>query len=444
MSVKTKKAAFSFLIIANLAIIIFFWGCYSGPWFSMGRGDPYIALGRLAGLLAVFLVLLQLLFMSRVRFMESAFGLDKLSLLHHYNGEIFTIFVIAHPVFLTVGYALNDRLTFFSQLWDLVLHYEDVSSAAIGLVLLVFIAAYSVIFVFRHWNYEWWYRTHLLAYLAVLLAFGHQTGLGGDFVGHPFFSGYWILLYAAVFAGLLLYRFMRPVWYFYKYGFYVKEVKPESENVTSVYIGGKNLDKFKVLAGQFMIFRFLGKGWWQQAHPFSLSMYPGQDLLRISVKNVGDYTSHIKNLKPGTKVLIDGPYGIFTRKVLSGEKILFIAGGIGITPIRSLIEQFGKEGKNMVLLYANRTEQDITFKRELRDLTQQYRLAVNHILSRQQDWAGEKGRIDEEKIKKLAPDFLQREVYLCGPLPMTKDVVKILIDLGMNRSKIHFENFSLQ
>jgi ferredoxin-NADP reductase len=131
----------------------------------------------------------------------------------------------------------------------------------------------------------------------------------------------------------------------------------------------------------------------------------------------------------GTKVFLEGPFGRFTPAVAKTNKYLFIAGGIGITPIRAMIEMLAREHADMLLLYGNRTEQEIAFKDELSQLIPN----THNIIA---------GRIDEEKIKQLAPDFASRDIYLCGPPPMMNSIITILKNLGVPRSHLHYEKFA--
>jgi ferredoxin-NADP reductase len=275
------------------------------------------------------------------------------------------------------------------------------------------------------------------------LAFNHQISIGGDFLNNAHFSAYWYLLYVFTVGNILFFRFLTPIWQYNKYDFTVDKIISETHNVTSVYITGRQLSQFKVLPGQFMIFRFLSSGFWWQAHPFSLSGRPDGEHLRISVKNSGDFTATIPSLKQGTKVLIDGPYGIFTERSAKRNKFLLIAGGIGITPIRILAQQLLEHGKDAVLIYGNRTQGDIVFKRELDEMAAKYHFPIFHVLSQQPDFTGEKGHIDKEKIHRLVPDISGREVFLCGPEGMMKNVVADLKTLKVADSAIHFEQFSL-
>jgi ferredoxin-NADP reductase len=120
-----------------------------------------------------------------------------------------------------------------------------------------------------------------------------------------------------------------------------------------------------------------------------------------------------------------------------------IAGGIGITPIRSLMEEMLSKGKDVVLVYANRNQQVTVFAEELESLRQKYNARIIQVMSDQADFPGEKGKLDKEKIQRLVPDFLSREIYLCGPPPMMESIIGQLKELSFPHSLIHYEKFSL-
>ena len=284
-----------------------------------------------------------------------------------------------------------------------------------------------------------------MLYVAIGLAFLHQVSSGSDFTDHAAFRYYWYALYAFVIVNLLGYRFVRPALAFFRHRFTVTRVVPEPGDVTSVYIGGRNLERFAIEAGQFMIVRFLAKGYRWEAHPFSMSCFPDGRQLRLSIKRLGDFTRRIPELKPGTSVLIDGPHGVFTARQCAADKVLLIAGGIGITPVRSLAEELVGAGRDVVLVYGNRNGQTVVFKDELDELVARAggRLRVHYVMSDDPGWPGEKGRIDRDRLARLVPDIAGREVYFCGPPVMRKGIRAALASLGVAASRIHDERFAL-
>lgn len=443
MAQALKKALFYTLLLLNLAIIIAFWWSSSAVLFKQGLANSMIALGRIAGLLLVYSILLQVLFIGRVRWLEHVFGLDKLARIHHTTGFSIISLVILHPLLLSIGYSINAKTGFITQLLQFQ-GFKYVLLADIAAILFIIIIIVSIFIVWKKLKYETWYYTHLFIYAAILLAFFHQIINGGDFIANKLFVIYWYALYAFVLLNLLFFRFFRPLYKYSKHRFSVEKVEQETDNSTSIYIYGNDLEDFHIRPGQFMIFRFLNKKFIWQTHPFSLSGldYEHKKYLRITVKASGDYTKELQNIRTGTRVLIDGPYGIFTEKLATKHKFLFIAGGVGITPIRALIEHLGMKGRDMILLYANRTKKDIIFSRELDKLSEKYELKVHHVLS-DEKWVGEKGFVDKEKIMRLVKDYKERDIYICGPPPMMDKLIKQLKEMGVKSKHIHYEKFSL-
>jgi predicted ferric reductase len=442
-NMKKQTLWLSFLLV-NLFIIGGFWFSISQTTLFSSTDAIFIALGSLTGLLAAYFILIQFFFVGRNPWIEGTFGLDTLTRIHQKAGKLGIFLLLLHPIFLTIGYAHMGNVSFWKQYVDLVFRSgDDITQAAIGLLLFVVVVITSITFARKHVRYETWYFVHLTAYLAVMFSFGHQMEFGTTINANTLFYGYWLALYIAVFGSHVLYRFIRPFSTYQRHRFVVNRVVPENYNCFSIYIGGQNIDKFTIAAGQFMILRFLQKEFWWQAHPFSLSYAPGKNEIRITMKSVGDFTTELpKLLKPGTPVLIDGPYGVFTAQKIVKNKILFIAGGIGITPIRSLMESLLQSGKEMVLVYGNRKEQDIVFGAELQNIVGNTHAKIINVLSDDQAFAGEKGIVDLERIKRLVPDAVDRDVFVCGPPPMMNGVVSALQKLGVPASRIHFEKFA--
>jgi len=236
-----------------------------------------------------------------------------------------------------------------------------------------------------------------------------------------------------------VFRAGRPIYRFARHRFRIDKIVSESDDVLSVYLTGRHLDRFTFRPGQYANVAFLSKGLWAP-HPFSFSAAPNGRFLRLSIKAVGDFTRRIHELRPGAFVLIEGPLGAFTAMRSTSEKYLMVAGGIGITPIRALIESLVDAHRDVVLLYAVKTAKDLVFASELRALTAHCHL----ILSRRAGPADgyELGRVDRPMLERLVPDVRDRDVFVCGPLPMMKVVIEALSALDVRGSRIHYERFA--
>ncbi len=430
------------LLVLDFCILLNFWWVNSGPLLiGSGLSGQFLAIGRLAGLLAANLILLQLILIGRVKWVETVFGLDKLSRLHRWNGHIILGLILIHPVLIVLSHSYINGVGFFAQFWDMLWHWEDISKAFLGYLTLLFTIGLSITIVRRRLKYETWWYVHFLNYAAILLIFGHQLQFSAE-AFDPKFRIFWWFLYIFAFANLIWFRLVMMLYKTKKFDFTISRVE-DLGIATSIYMKGKNMDQFKMKAGQFMFYAFYQKGFAGQKHPFSFSMMPKNDEIRFTAKKIGDFTNMLPELKVGEKVVIDGPHGTFTEDVISREKLLFIAGGSGITPIRAMLESLGDKHKNKILLYANKTRADIMLGGELEELSKKYGFKIINILADEEASGYEHGRLDQTMIQRLVADVASREVFLCGPPPMTIALRSALRELGVPKHFIHFERFAL-
>lgn len=436
-----KFYAYLFFLL-QLSIILFFWFRTAGNELNHGSASILITLGRLAGLLAVLFILLQVILRARITPLERVFGYETLNYWHKKNGYLAFFFFLLHPVFITIGYAQASQKSYPAQFLLFIQTFEGVLLAFLGWLILITVIITSVYIVRIKMRYESWYFMHLATYIAILLAFFHQILTGSDLQANSWFRFYWLTLYTLVIGSLLYWRFYLMVYLYSKHRFYVKKVVKETGDTVSIYIKGNNIKDYKFEPGQFTFLRFLTKDLGLESHPFSFSTVPGNDYLRFTVKSAGDFTQKIKKIKPKTAVVIDQPHGAFTERFMIKTKVVFFAGGVGITPIRSLIEGINAR-KKTVLFYANKTSKDIIFKKELDQLSLKYKFPIYHIISREEGYKGIKGRINLELIKKYITNFQNYEIYLCGPISMAKSLSADLQSAGVPKKQIHFEEFAL-
>jgi predicted ferric reductase len=222
-------------------------------------------------------------------------------------------------------------------------------------------------------------------YAAVGLASLHQLN-GAELTSQRWLAWYWVALYALAIGCVAVFRAGRPILGFARHRFRIDTIVRESHDVFSVYLTGRRLDRFTFRSGQYANVAFLSKGLWAP-HPFSFSAAPNGQFVRVSVKAVGDFTRRIHELTPGTVALTEGPLGTFTVSTSRRDKYLMVAGGIGITPIRALIESLVGAQRDIVLLYAVKTAKDLVFASELRRLTAH----CHFILSQSDDVSVGKG-----------------------------------------------------
>lgn len=428
------------LLIGNLCGIIFIWFNNSSYYIkNPAYGNIWIALGRLTGLLGAYIILIQLMLVGRTRWIEESFGFDKMNKVHRWMGYSILLFLVGHPVLLILGYSRANEAGYISQLADFLANWHGVLNAFFALLLFMFVVLFSVAIIRRKFRYETWYFVHLATYVAIVLAFNHQVNSGDLARGSAYYYWYALTFFAG--GSILLYRFIRPLFLFARHRFTVEKVVQETPDVWSLYITGRNLQSFKFKAGQYCNLTILSCKMWY-THPFSFSSAYNSKYIRFSIKSLGDYTSEIKSLVPGTKIILDGPYGVFISTRAIRPKLLCIAGGIGITPIRAMLEELSVNGTNTVLLYGSRSRKDIVFFDELEQMASNSKnIRIRHILGIPEE-NYDSGNIDKEKIVRLVPDFFEREVFICGPPSMMKAVLNNLHDLGIPSGNIHFEKFS--
>jgi predicted ferric reductase len=427
------------LAVGNGLLIVGMWIRHGGLSGLTSPGTLLIAGGQLTALLGTYLALIGLVLMSRSPWLDRLFGLPRLANWHRWVGFGCVWLLVAHTVLTTAGFALTTGSDVLAETWSLLTTYPYVLMATVGLVMLVAVGITSVRIARRRLTYETWYYVHLYAYLGMALGFGHQLVVGTDFLSDPLAEAYWIGLYLVTVVAILVFRIGQPVQLFLRHRLRVANVVAEGPGVVSVYVTGRRLDRLAAQAGQFFLWRFLaGDGWWR-AHPFSLSAAPNNEYLRLTVKASGDGTSVIQQLPMGTRVFVEGPYGAFTADQRTKPRVLLIAGGIGITPLRALLENMPAPRGAITLIYRASRWEDVVFRDELEVLMKSRGARVHYLIGRRSDLR--RDPLDAPHLRHVVPDVAEREVYVCGPLGMIRRVRRSLHQLHVPASNIHEEHF---
>lgn len=425
-------------------------GAWATDLFVLGNGLTDLAapgglltgLGRLAGLYGALALVLQFVLIARLPWLESRLGMDRLTAWHRWSGFWVVWLVVAHVVFITLGYSAQDNSPVVSELDTLVFHTEDVGKATIAIVLLITLGITSARAVRRRIRYETWHFVHLFGYGAIVLAFFHQVSTGQDFTGSPIGRAYWWTLYGAALTAVVVARVGIPVLRNLRHRLRVVSVVRESGDVVTVWIGGRHLDRLPARAGQFFLWRFLTRDRWWEAHPYSLSAMPDGKHLRITVKALGDGSAWLQRIPPGTRVLAEGPYGAFTSDKRTRRQVLLIAGGVGVTPIRALLEEFGWARHDIVVIYRANRKQDAVLANELHQLAR-WCGARLHVVLGPPTAVGRYGpMMGPHHIAAMVPDVRRRDVFVCGPPGMTDAVKGTLVQLGVPENQLHSERFA--
>jgi predicted ferric reductase len=421
----------------NVMVIVALW------WHGGGIGDVQdgasllTSLGRLTGLLGAYTSLVALLLLARIPLLDRAAGFGRLAAWHRWAGHATLWLLLAHTVLITLGYAGAERVSVWTQTGWLIERFPGLITAFAGMALLVVVAVGSIVIVRRRLRYETWYFVHLYAYLAIVLAFSHQLATGTDLVGDALARGYWYTLYGVTLGALAVFRLGVPAWRVLRHRLRVERVVPVAPGVVSVEVSGRSLDALRARPGQFFTWRFLTRDRWFQAHPFSLSAAPDGRALRITVKDVGDFTAGLGTLHPGTRVVVEGPFGAFTSAARRHERVALIAGGVGITPIRALLEDMPGGPGDIAVVYRALHADDVILRDELDELARRRGLELHYVVGDHRDG----DPLSVERMRGLVPDIAARDVYVCGPPEMVAATRASLRAAGVRR--IVTERFAL-
>ena len=428
-----------------LLLVTFWWVEDRGVQDLSAWASGLVSAGRLTGLVASVLLLAQVLLMARLPPLEKAFGQDRLAQVHRLVGFTSFNLMLAHVVLITWGYAAGKVLATPGMLWNLVIDYPGMLLGAAGTVCLVLVVVTSVRLARRRLRYESWHLLHLYAYLGVGLALPHQLWTGQQFVDSPVKTVFWWTSWALAATTVLLWRVGLPVWHNLRHRLRVTRVVPEAPGIWSVYLTGHHLDRLRVEAGQFFSWRFLHGPCWSRANPYSLSAAPDGRSLRVTVQTVGDGSTALSSLRPGTRALVEGPFGRLSPRARTRRRVALIGAGVGLTPLRALAEGLDYAPGDAILIERFTTHP--LFARELDVLSQERGLQLLRLPGRRRSsdsWLGDGiGSTDDlTALRFWIPDVAERDVYLCGPAAWTALVERTLRSAGVAADHIHIETFA--
>lgn len=427
-----------FLLATGVVLVLATWWIGSPSPMSSTPASAATSLGELSGMIGAFLVCAQVLLIARVPWFEQAVGMDRLVSWHRTLGSTVMFLIFSHVLLMVLGVQFLTASSPWASTWDVLTSYPDMLTALVGTFLFLSIGISSARVPRGRLSYEVWYWLHFTAYAAIFLTFFHELSAGVHFVNNPLNRAVWIMLYLATASAVLTWRFILPAAGAWRHRLRVYQVVNEGRGINSIWLTGVHLEDLDIHAGQFMMFRFVAAGHMLTAHPFSLSSLPSAGLMRITVGELGDHSTRMRQLKPGTLVIAEGPFGHFTPESSNRDKVLLIAGGAGIGPIRTLAESLVQEGRNVVLLYRSSSHNRLALEPELRAI----RPMVIHTLVGSRAELGH-DPLSPRALKNLVQDISQREVYICGPDGMGITAETSLAALGLKKRLIHREILSM-
>lgn len=424
--------------------------------------DISVALGRLFGIFAQLLLLFQVLLVARIPWIEQSFGFDRMNAVHRWNGFFVLLFLFSHPLLLAYGHGATYDLGIWAMLVEFATNWENVIGGVFAICIYAIIGFTSWHIVRYRAKYEWWYGVHFLTYLALFMGFGHQSTFT-TFASSNAAAFFWFVCMFGTVGLFLAYRWVYPLYLSYKHRFVVERVVQETPDTTSIYITGRRMSEFIFDAGQYTSWRFhFGPLFWPWAqsqlktgfffpHPFSFSQTYNGHTIRLTAKALGDFTKQLPLLYPGVRVTLTRPLGrfILPRRDMAllaqegtaahARKLLLIAGGIGITPVRCIAEAAHGMGIESTLLYGAKTRADFALLNECKKFAAKVACFVSNEIVAEQGFYN--GQIDTPALLRECPDVRERDVYVCGPTGMMMSIVTQLETLGVPKSQIHYERF---
>lgn len=417
------------------------------------NGSIYM-ITMMLGAFAYTWLMAELILSARAKFIERCFGMDKLYRFHGWMALVSVLLVFTHKIILEnemgdtdVGFIGNLAFVFFLIICIMALVF----------MANIIVAKVKPLAIFKRKLQKAWFAKyesqvllHNLAVVALVILLVHVMLTYS--ARQSILVTLTYVIYFAIAFGFYLYHKVFKRGLLNKNLYTVKELTQESENMWTLTLAPKKGDTFKYLPGQFGFFRIIGKDIQAEEHPFSISSDPSvTGFLGITIKELGDYTSTIKNVKVGDKVLVDAPYGKFSYLNYPHEKgVVLIAGGVGITPILSMIRHMNAVDKNqdVTLIWGLNTQDDFICMDELKEIQQSMKnFRLVPVMFRDDTWEGEKGVIDKDKILSIMQknnlNLNEKGYYVCGPEVMLQNVLKSLREFKIPKKYVHFEKFSL-
>ncbi len=401
-------------------------------------------LGIFVGLIATDLILVMLVLAARIPVVDRAVGHDRAITVHRAMGKPALYLLLAHAALLLIGYGASQGINPVAEIgW--MLSVPDMPLAFFALGGIVTVVVTSAFSVRRRFSYEGWHLIHLLSYLAVLAAIPHQLSVGGILAGSTFARAYWVSLYILAFGAVIIYRFVEPGVASLRHRVSVDHVETLTPGITSIHLRGHNLNGLGAAGGQYFVWRFwTAKTWWH-AHPISLSAGPTSNSARITVRNLGEGSRDISRLPRGTRVSIEGPYGIFTERGRTSPNLAIAAAGIGVTPVLAMLQQAHIAPGEATLVLRGSTKGDTALWDETIKTARQKGATVFTMIGPRSQlgpgWISESDARRGVTLASVFPSLASSDLYICGPAAWIDSLVRDAVASGLAPHQIHTERF---
>jgi len=419
-----------------LGVITAVWAL-NGGWTSIKGGLPHAwrTAASLSGMWTSAAGMVGLILAARVTWMERAIGLDRVLNWHRIAGDTMGVLLGIHVV-TSVKAEMTLRGGLWSTIRDLTGRAPYMALTTIGAILVGVVVVTSLKSIRQKLAYETWYFVHLLAYLGLAMSFSHQITLGSLLANTTVVRWVWVMLSAFVFLFAIMGRWV-GVYDSVRHPLVVQEVRRETKDTVSILIGGRNIERYFGEAGQFVSLRMLTPGQWWKTNPYSLSNAPTTRGMRITIKDRGDASGAVRQLRVGDRVAVEGPYGTMTPGVFHGFQPLFIAGGVGVTPVCAMLQALPADSRPIVLLRGAHTK-DIPHYDEICKLAEARGGQVMTVLGRTA-MLKTKDPFAGNILRKAVPTLDKCMAFVCGPTALTFAARKGLREAGLPADRIHLE-----
>lgn len=425
-----KNKLGNYAIIALVILNVLVWLVF--PPLDDGRPNfvrQYV--GEVIGSANIILMACSLFLSTRPKWAEPFFGgLDKMYVTHRRTSTTAFLLIFVHVLTVPIT-TTNLRLGNYLAMIAF--------AGIVSIVLITLAPRIPFLSVLSGGTYEGWKNLKRFIGIFFIIAFIHALTIPSPL--HALVAISWVQIFFVIGAVSYLYTelFGR---FFKKYLPYIVEaVKHPNASTTEVTLQAKKNPIKKHRAGQFLFVRFSGDRSLNESHPFTISSAPSENVLRLTIKASGDFTRYLfRNLHPGTDAVIEGAYGMFDYKT-GGQKQIWIAGGIGLTPFLSFIRDMdGNLDHEVALYYTVRHPEEALFLDEMEAASKENPRLKTHVRFSATD-----GSLTiEEILEDAGGDVREHDIYMCGPLPMVQAFTGKFQEMGVSNEQIHFEEFNFR
>ncbi|MBH0025122.1 ferredoxin reductase family protein [Salinibacterium sp. SWN248] len=406
--------------------------------------ETVTSIGIVSGLVGTDFILVMLVLAARIPLIDRTIGHDRAIAVHRSLGKPALYLLLAHGALLLTGYGLSSGINPIAEIGPM-LSLPDMPLAFIALGLMIAVVVSSLIAVRRRFSYEGWHLVHLLSYVSVAFALPHQLSVGGVLADGTLQRVYWIALYVVALGSIVTFRFAEPLVSSLRHRMRVAAVTEIAPGVSTIQLAGNDLRGLEASGGQFFIWRFWTPRTWWHSHPISLSAIPTASSARITVRNLGTGSAQLTTIPVGTRVSIEGPYGLFSDAARTSPKLAIIAAGIGVTPVRALLEQASfAPGEAIILLRASTPEETYHWDEIQAIAAAKGATCYTMIGHRPRGVDSWMTAADYERgvtLQSAFPDLADSDVFLCGPT-MWLDLIEADVHVsGIRPEQIHAERF---